>query len=238
VIKGLGTWLALGVAGSVMACASSAAAGAFYIQEQSAKGAGRAYSGEVSDVGAESMFWNPAAISRLDGKDFYSGAFGVFVTGTVTDEGSTLQRPTLNVPAVLGTPIPGLPSGVTGLLSGALPGLTNGVLIPTLNSLPNIALLPPQPVGGNPVAKNPIPKSIVPNFAFAMPITDRIAFGVGINAPFNAITTYDGDSWTRYGAIKSRFLNINLQSAVSVRVTDWLSVAGGGNVDYFDATFS
>jgi long-chain fatty acid transport protein len=238
VIKGLGTWLALGVAGSVMVCASSAAAGAFYIQEQSVKGAGRAYSGEVSDVGAESMFWNPAAISRLDGKEFYSGAFGVFVTGTVTDEGSTLQRPTLNVPAVLGTPIPGLPGGVTGLLSGALPGLTNGVLIPTLNSLPNIALLPPQPVGGNPVAKDPIPKSFVPNFAFAMPITDRIAFGVGINAPFNAITTYDGDSWVRYGAIKSRFLNINLQSAVSVRITDWLSVAGGGNVDYFDATLS
>ncbi|MBO9557239.1 MAG: outer membrane protein transport protein [Caulobacter sp.] len=237
-INGLRTWLAMGVAGSVMACASSAAAGAFYIQEQSVKGAGRAFSGEVTDTGAESMLWNPAAIGRLEGKEVYSGLFGVKVDGTVTDEGSTLQRPTLNVPSALGTPIPGLPGGVTGLLSGVLPGLTNGVLIPTLNSLPNIALLPPQPVGGNPVAKDPIPKSVVPNFAFAMPVTDRIAVGIGINAPFNAITTYDGDSWVRYGAIKSRFLNINMQTAVSMRVTNWLNVGVGGNVDYFDATFS
>jgi long-chain fatty acid transport protein len=238
VVKGLRTWLALGAAGSVMVCASNAGAGAFYIQEQSVKGAGRAYSGEVTDTGAEAMFWNPAAISGLEKKEFYSGGFGVFVTGKVIDEGSTLQRPTLNIPAALGTSIPGLPGGVTGLLSGVLPGLTNGVLIPTLNSLPNIPLQPALPVGGNSVAKNPIPKSFVPNFAFAMPINDRLALGVGVNAPFNAITTYDGDSWVRYGAIKSRFLNINLQTALSLKVTKWLSVAGGGNVDYFDATFS
>lgn len=233
-----GRRLALCAAASVLLWAQIAEAGAFYIQEQSVKGLGRAYSGEATDVGAAAMFWNPAAIGRLKKKEVYSGAHGVFVKGTVTDQGSTLQRPTLSIPAVLGTQIPGLPTGVTGLLSGILPGLTNGVLIPTLNSLPNIALLPPTAVGGNPVAKNPIPKSIVPNFAFATPLGHRLSLGIGINSPFNAITTYDGDSWVRYDAIKSRFLNINMQAALAYRVTDWLSVGGGGNVDYFDATLS
>ncbi len=238
VSKHLKTRLAVSAAVCAVVCAGHAFAGAFYIQEQSVKGMGRAYSGESTDVGVSAMFWNPAAIGRIEDKELYTGAAGIFVTGEVTDEGSTLQRPTLNIPAVLGTSIPGLPNGVTGLLSGVLPGLTNGVLIPTLESLPNIPLQPALAVGGNSVAKNPIPKSIVPNFAFAMPLTSRLSLGVGINAPFNAVTTYDGDSWVRYNAIKSRFLNINMQTALAYRVTDWLSVGGGGNIDYFDATFS
>ena len=51
--------LATAVLGS-FGFASVAHAQAFYLQEQSARGAGRAFSGEVADTGPQSLWWNPA----------------------------------------------------------------------------------------------------------------------------------------------------------------------------------
>jgi long-chain fatty acid transport protein len=80
------------VATTAAAFAAQAHAAGFYLQEQSARGAGRAYSGEVSDQGVESLWWNPAAIAR-SGREFYAGAHGIFSSGTLTDRGSTLTPP-------------------------------------------------------------------------------------------------------------------------------------------------
>ncbi|WP_233244627.1 outer membrane protein transport protein, partial [Caulobacter sp. HMWF009] len=55
--------LAAGVAFGVLVAATQASASAFYLQEQSVRGSGRAYSGEVADRGAASLWWNPAAIA-------------------------------------------------------------------------------------------------------------------------------------------------------------------------------
>ncbi len=41
---------------------SAANAQAFYLQEQSVRGQGRAFSGEAADTGVESIWWNPASI--------------------------------------------------------------------------------------------------------------------------------------------------------------------------------
>jgi hypothetical protein len=49
--------------------ASAANAQAFYLQEQSARGAGRAFSGEGADTGAASLWWNPAAIAGIENMD-------------------------------------------------------------------------------------------------------------------------------------------------------------------------
>jgi len=48
--------------------ATPAFAGAFYLQDQSAKATGRAYSGEVAYTGAESLWWNPASIAGMEGE--------------------------------------------------------------------------------------------------------------------------------------------------------------------------
>jgi long-chain fatty acid transport protein len=69
-----------------------AAAGGFYAQELSVKGAGRAYSGEAADVGADSQWWNPAAIAR-SGNELTLGAHGRFNSDTLRDEGSTVVYP-------------------------------------------------------------------------------------------------------------------------------------------------
>jgi long-chain fatty acid transport protein len=85
-------WM-LALVGATSLCAvSQASAGGFYLQEQSARGAGRAYSGEVSDQGVESLWWNPAAIARSP-REAYVGAHAVFVDATVANNGSTITYP-------------------------------------------------------------------------------------------------------------------------------------------------
>jgi long-chain fatty acid transport protein len=66
---------------------------------------------------------------------------------------------------------------------------------------------------------------------------DRVVLGVGINAPFGLATKYDGDSVLNQAGVagKSEVLSANLNPAVSVEVTDWLALAVGAQVQYFDA---
>ena len=64
--------------------ASSANAAAFYLQEQSVRGAGRAFSGEVADQGAASLWWNPASIGGMTGGAIYNGDDGGTYKATIT----------------------------------------------------------------------------------------------------------------------------------------------------------
>lgn len=70
-----------------------AQAGGFYLQEQSVRGAGRAFSGEVADQGAASLWWNPAAIGGMTGGDAYLGASAVLPSGNVRNVNTQLIRP-------------------------------------------------------------------------------------------------------------------------------------------------
>jgi long-chain fatty acid transport protein len=85
------------------ALATQAHASGFYLQEQSVRGTGRAYSGEVADQGPASLWWNPASIGR-PAKDAagmpepraieaYAGVHAVFVDATVSNTGSTITYP-------------------------------------------------------------------------------------------------------------------------------------------------
>ena len=84
------TFALSGVAAAALA--SQAHAGGFYLQEQSVRGTGRAYSGEVADQGLESLWWNPAAIARSP-RETYVGASGILVQSRVTNTGSTITYP-------------------------------------------------------------------------------------------------------------------------------------------------
>jgi long-chain fatty acid transport protein len=85
--------LLAGAASAVaVAAASPAAAQAYYLQEQSARAAGRAYSGEAADTGVSSLWWNPAAIAR-SGREVTAGIHAVAVGSEVNNAGSTLTYP-------------------------------------------------------------------------------------------------------------------------------------------------
>jgi len=91
------------VGAAVSALASSAHAAGFYLQEQSVRGAGRAYSGEVADTGVQSLWWNPAAIARSP-RQAYVGAHAVLVDADVANAGSTITYPGGTTVPVSGEP--------------------------------------------------------------------------------------------------------------------------------------
>jgi long-chain fatty acid transport protein len=97
------------------AFAAEAHAGGFYLQEQSVRGTGRAYSGEVADTGVESLWWNPASIAR-SGREAYVGLHAIFVGATAVDHGSTITYP-FSAPI----PIGGFPRANKPISPGLLP---------------------------------------------------------------------------------------------------------------------
>lgn len=115
--------LLLGASAGVAALALAAApaqAGGFYLQEQSVKGTGRAYSGEVADTGAESLWWNPASIASIAGKgEFYAGINLIKANVDVTDLGSTR---TYGPGATI--PVGGADRAINPLNTGLLPNLS------------------------------------------------------------------------------------------------------------------
>lgn len=85
--------LAAGVCVLAGGIVTSANAAAFYLQEQSVKGAGRAFSGEVADQGAASLWWNPAASGGMIGGDATIGVSEIMPRGDVHDNGTLIVRP-------------------------------------------------------------------------------------------------------------------------------------------------
>ena len=73
--------------------ASSAHAAAFYLQEQSVRGAGRAFSGEGADQGSASLWWNPAAIGGMTGGDASLSVSAIMPRGNVDNVGTLIVRP-------------------------------------------------------------------------------------------------------------------------------------------------
>ena len=87
------TIFAAGVSVLAGGIAGSADAAAFYLQEQSVKGAGRAFSGEVADQGAASLWWNPAASGGMTGGDAAIGVSEIMPRGDVHNNGTLIVRP-------------------------------------------------------------------------------------------------------------------------------------------------
>jgi long-chain fatty acid transport protein len=76
--------------------------------------------------------------------------------------------------------------------------------------------------------------AVVPNVYFAMPIGDSLHFGIGVNAPFGLKTDYD-DTWAgRFQGIKSELKAINVNPALSFKVSEAFSVGVGANYQRLD----
>ena len=89
-------------AAALVALAGEAHAAAFYLQEQSVKATGRAFSGEVSERGAQQMWWNPAAIGGISSAQGYFGLDAILPRADAGNFGTLVARPgfaALGVPA-------------------------------------------------------------------------------------------------------------------------------------------
>lgn len=110
----------IGLAGAATVVPQAAHAGGFYLQEQSVRAVGRAFTGEVADSGPQSLWWNPAAIGGQRGCEVATGATVIIPRGEVTDSGTTIRRTLPGIGAVT-TPVGGDPSIKNPIVTGLLP---------------------------------------------------------------------------------------------------------------------
>lgn len=81
-------------------------------------------------------------------------------------------------------------------------------------------------------------KTLIPTAYAAYPISDTIAAGIGISAPFGLSTNYDADWVGRYHAIKSELQVININPSIAWKPQEWLSIGAGLNWQSADADLS
>lgn len=89
------------------------------------------------------------------------------------------------------------------------------------------------PVQGAPV--NVDDTAALPTLYLTLPITDKVTYGVGLNAPFNTGTDLGQDSVARYQSIESTIGTMTLTNAFSYRVNDRLALGFGVVAQQADA---
>ena len=77
----------------------------------------------------------------------------------------------------------------------------------------------------------------VPTAFYARPLGAEGDFwgGLALTAPWGLGVQYDDDWFGRYDSIETRLTTVNVSPALAYRVTEWLSIGGGVNVEYADA---
>jgi long-chain fatty acid transport protein len=80
--------------------------------------------------------------------------------------------------------------------------------------------------------------ALIPNLYFARRIDQRLAFGLGINAPFGLATDYDDDWVGRYHADRSEVRSININPALAYQLSPQLSLGGGINYQWLEGEFT
>jgi len=77
--------------------------------------------------------------------------------------------------------------------------------------------------------------ALIPNLYFAMPLGERLALGIGLNAPFGLKTEYEDNWMGRFQGIKSELKTINVNPAVSYKISDAVSLGIGLNYQKTEA---
>jgi long-chain fatty acid transport protein len=80
--------------------------------------------------------------------------------------------------------------------------------------------------------------NFVPSVYAALPVTDKLAVGFGVNAPFGLELDYDGDSMARFQARRSMIKTYNLNPAISYRIADRITLGLGLDYQHIKAELS
>lgn len=74
----------------------------------------------------------------------------------------------------------------------------------------------------------------VPHLYYAQPINEKLAYGLGLTAPFGLGTEWPSDSPFRDVAIEADLKYVRLSAVLSYELNDCLSIGGGVGLDYAD----
>jgi long-chain fatty acid transport protein len=127
-------------------------------------------------------------------------------------------------------------AGMARLGSGQVAGVLS-VIKPSLRfrngSSQSAALQPLGNDGGDAGSWN-----FVPNLYVTMPIDKEWSVGLGVNAPFGLVTEYENGWLGRFQGLKSEIKTINVNPAVSWKLSDNVALGLGANYQHLDATFT
>ena len=86
-------------------------------------------------------------------------------------------------------------------------------------------------LGGAPVSgpdtANPGQTTLIPNFYYVSPITDQWSYGLSVGVPFGSSTEYNADWVGRYLTLESSVTVIDINPAVSYKVSDKIRLGFG-----------
>jgi len=88
--------------------------------------------------------------------------------------------------------------------------------------------------GGDPGSWTPVPNA----YAVLPTANKKLWFGLGLTAPFGLSLNYDPAWFGRYDSIEDRLLTIDLAPSVAYKINKFISIGGGLDVQYADATLS
>lgn len=80
--------------------------------------------------------------------------------------------------------------------------------------------------------------AFVPNGFFTMELNPRLRLGVALNAPFGLKTEYDSGWRGQLTALTSEIKSVNINPALSYKVSDTVSIGGGLNIQWIEAKLS
>ena len=125
--------------------------------------------------------------------------------------------------------------GAMSQVRGRLVSMAGYVAVPSVTFENSASQLSPL-VGGAPLqggnggdSTGPV---VIPNFYYVQEVTERFTFGLGVNAPFGMKSSYQSDWVGRYQAIDSKLVTININPALSLKITDKVSFGAGLNIQY------
>jgi len=181
--KSLFTGVAL--ATLALAVATPSFAGSYYLQEQSARAAGRAYSGEGADRGVGSLWWNPAAIAR-SGREVTFSVHGLALDSTVTNAGSSIVYPGGTTVPVQGQGVNNDPieSGIVPNFAVAIPVADRFAVGLSLSAPYNFTTKYQSNSFARYDALTSELRSVNVGLTGAMQVTDWLDVGVGVDAQY------------------------------------------------------
>jgi long-chain fatty acid transport protein len=80
--------------------------------------------------------------------------------------------------------------------------------------------------------------TLVPALYAAIPLTDKVTAGVGVNAPFGLKTEYSDDFMGRFQGLISDVKTTNINTALAFKLNDVVSVGIGADYQSLDATLT
>lgn len=126
-------------------------------------------------------------------------------------------------------------SGAMSQVRGKLISVAGYVAVPSVTFKNSGSQLSPL-VGGVPLQGGSGGESAspvyIPNFYYVQKVTERLAVGLGVNVPFGMKNSYQANWVGRYQAIDSKLNTININPALSLKVTEKVSIGAGLNIQY------